>query len=110
MMGVAQHSVKTPVVKATSGILVLTDEEINQRVETPCLKCGRCVSVCALNLLPTRLARLSQLGRFEDAENLHVTTCMECGTCAYECPAHIPLVQWIRLGKQTVLRKQQERN
>jgi len=110
MMGVSQYSVNTPVVKAMSGILVLTAEEINKRAETACLKCGRCVSVCALNLLPSRLARLSRLGRFEEAEKLHITTCMECGTCAYECPAYIPLVQWMRYGKQTVLRRQQARN
>lgn len=110
MMGVSQYSVNTPVFKAMSGILVLTAEEINKRAESPCLKCGRCVSVCALNLLPSRLARLSRLGRFEEAEKLHITTCMECGTCAYECPAYIPLVQWMRYGKQTVLRRQQARN
>ncbi|MBN2320440.1 MAG: electron transport complex subunit RsxC [Acidobacteria bacterium] len=110
MMGTTQHSVKSPVVKATSGILVLTEEEIPRGRETACLKCGRCVSVCALNLLPTRLARLSRLGRFEEAEKLHITTCMECGTCAYECPAHIPLVQWMRLGKRAVLRMQRNRN
>jgi electron transport complex protein RnfC len=110
MMGAAQHSVKIPVVKATSGILVLTAEEIGKSKETPCLRCGKCVAVCALNLIPTRLARLSRLGRFEEAEKLHITTCMECGTCAYECPAHIPLVQWMRLGKQAVFRIQRERN
>jgi electron transport complex protein RnfC len=110
MMGTSQHSVKTPVAKATSGILVLTEDEIPRGRETACLKCGRCVSVCALNLLPTRLARLSRLGRFEEAEKLNITTCMECGTCAYECPAHIPLVQWMRLGKQAVLRMQRNRN
>jgi electron transport complex protein RnfC len=110
MMGTAQHSVRSPVVKATSGILVLTEEETRKKAETPCLRCGRCVSVCALNLIPTRLARLSRLGRFEDVEKLNITTCMECGTCAYECPAHIPLVQWMRLGKQAVLRMQRARN
>ncbi|MBN2241126.1 MAG: electron transport complex subunit RsxC [Acidobacteria bacterium] len=110
MMGTAQHSARTPVVKATSGILVLTKEEISWGRETACLKCGRCVSACALNLMPTRLARLSRLGRFEEAGKLNITTCMECGTCAYECPAHIPLVQWIRLGKQAVLRMQRNRN
>ena len=110
MMGASQHTTRTPVVKATSGILVLTEEEINKAAETTCLKCGRCVSLCALNLLPGRLARLSRLGRLEEAEKLSITACMECGTCAYECPAHIPLVQWIRLGKQAVLRMQRARN
>ena len=110
MMGTSQHSIKVPIVKATSGILVLTKEEIAGGKETACLKCGRCVDVCALNLLPTRLARLSRLGRFEDAEILHITACMECGTCAYECPARIPLVQWMRLGKKAVLRMQRNRH
>ncbi len=110
MMGASQHSVKVPIVKATSAILVLTREELPGGKETACLKCGQCVDVCALNLLPTRLARLSRLGRFEDAEKLHITTCMECGTCAYACPARIPLVLWMRLGKQAVLRMQRNRN
>jgi electron transport complex protein RnfC len=59
--------------------------------------------------MPTKLARYSQLDRFEDAEGAGITVCMECGTCAYTCPANIPLVQWIRLGKQKVLQMQKER-
>jgi len=110
MMGAAQHSINAPVVKSTSGILVLTKNEIRKKAEYPCLRCGRCISVCALNLVPTRLARLSRLGRFEEAGKMHITTCMECGTCAYECPAHIPLVQWMRLGKQAVLTRQRVEN
>lgn len=109
MMGVAQYDFSAPVMKATSGILVLTAEEINSHDETPCLKCGKCVETCPLNLTPTKLARLSQLEKLEDAEGLGITVCMECGTCTYECPANIPLVQWIRLGKQRVLAIQRER-
>ena len=102
MMGVAQFDFAAPVMKATSGILVLTEEEINSHEETPCLKCGMCVGVCPLSLTPTKLARLSQLDKIEEAEQLGISVCMECGTCAYTCPANIPLVQWIRLGKQRV--------
>lgn len=109
MMGVAQYDFSAPVMKATSGILVLTNKEVNKQEETACLKCGQCVSACPLNLMPTRLARLSQLERYEDAEGYGITVCMECGTCAYTCPANIPLVQWIRLGKQKVLQLQRER-
>ncbi len=110
MMGVAQYDFSAPIMKATSGILVLTEEEVSDHDETPCLRCGMCVDVCPLNLLPTKLARVSQLERFEDAEQLAITVCMECGTCTYTCPANIPLVQWIRLGKQRVLAIQKERN
>ena len=109
MMGVAQFDLHAPVMKATSGILVLTKDEVAENPETPCLRCGQCVGACPLNLMPTKLARYSQLNRFEDAEEAGVTVCMECGTCAYTCPANIPLVQWIRLGKQRVLEMQKER-
>lgn len=110
MMGVAQYDLSAPITKATSGILVLTEEEVNNFSGTnfkgtSCLRCGKCVSVCPLNLIPTKLARLSQLGRYDDAKQLGITVCMECGTCTYVCPANIPLVQWIRLGKQVVLKE-----
>ncbi len=110
MMGAAQYDLSSPVMKATSGILVLTKDEVETKQETTCVRCGKCVEVCPLNLLPTRLARLTQLQRYEDAEMIGITVCMECGTCAYTCPSNIPLVQWIRLGKQKVFRLQKERS
>lgn len=100
MMGFAQFDLSTPITKATSGILVLTDEEIKNFPESNCLRCGKCLDVCPLNLAPARLVRLIQNKRFEDAVKLNVTLCMECGTCAYTCPASIPLVHWLRLGKK----------
>ncbi len=109
MMGVAQYDLSAPVMKATSGILVLTKDEAEGNEETACLKCGQCVDACPLNLMPTRLARLTQLGRYEDAERMGIAVCMECGTCAYTCPANIPLVQWLRLGKQKAAQIQRER-
>jgi Na+-translocating ferredoxin:NAD+ oxidoreductase subunit C len=109
MMGIAQYDLMAPVMKATSGIVVLTEEEVNKYEETPCLRCGQCVDVCPLRLMPTKLARFVQLGRYEDAEQLGITVCMECGTCAFTCPANIPLVQWLRLGKQKAFQLQRER-
>ena len=61
-----------------------------------------------LDLMPTKLARYSQLDKIEEAEELDITVCMECGTCAYTCPANIPLVQWIRLGKKRVGKAKRE--
>lgn len=109
MMGIAQYDFTAPVMKATSGIVVLTENEISKYDETPCLKCGQCIDVCPINLMPTKLVRFIQLARFEEAENLGVTVCMECGTCAFTCPANIPLVQWLKLGKQKVFHLQKER-
>jgi electron transport complex protein RnfC len=109
MMGVAQYDLDAPIMKATSGIVVLTRDEVRAQEETACLRCGKCVDACPLHLLPTRLARLAELNRLEEAEELGITVCMECGSCAYTCPAHIPLVQWLRLGKQRVIQQQRRR-
>ncbi len=109
MMGVAQFDFMAPVMKATSGIVVLTKEEVNEHPETPCLRCGKCIEACPLQLVPTKLSRFSQLEKYPEAEEFNITTCMECGTCTFTCPANIPLVQWIRLGKQKVLQLQREK-
>jgi H+/Na+-translocating ferredoxin:NAD+ oxidoreductase subunit C len=102
MMGFAAYSLDAPVVKATSGILVLSEKEITATPETPCLSCNKCTDACPVNLLPTRLAKLSRAKRFAEARDSGVEVCMECGTCAFTCPAHIPLVQYLRLGKKSV--------
>ncbi|PLX23971.1 MAG: electron transporter RnfC, partial [Ignavibacteria bacterium] len=109
MMGVAQFDLEAPIMKATSGIVVLTEADVKKQEETSCLKCGKCIDACPLHLLPTRLARLAELNRLEEAEELGITVCMECGSCAFTCPAKIPLVQWLRLGKQRVITMQRNR-
>jgi Na+-translocating ferredoxin:NAD+ oxidoreductase subunit C len=99
MMGIAQYSMDSPVVKATSGIVVLTKEDLHETAQTPCLRCGKCVEACPVHLIPSRLARLSEKNLIEDARDLGLEVCMECGCCSYSCPAGIPLVQWLRLGR-----------
>jgi Na+-translocating ferredoxin:NAD+ oxidoreductase subunit C len=100
LMGVAQYDLDAPVLKATSGILVLDASEVTQETETACLHCGWCIDNCPMKLVPTRLVRLVRAHRYEEAAHASISLCMECGTCAYNCPAHIPLVQWLRLGKK----------
>jgi electron transport complex protein RnfC len=102
MMGFATYSLDAPVVKATSGILVLTAEESEPEPESACINCGKCIDACPINLLPTRLVKLAKLQRWEETRDLGVEVCMECGTCAFTCPAHIPLVQYLRVAKKNV--------
>lgn len=112
MMGIAQWTDSVPVIKGTSGILVLAKKDVPKSEEQPCIGCGRCVSVCPVFLLPTNIARYSQLERFEDAQRLGALECIECGSCTFICPANRNLVQHIRYGKLSImaeLRKQKQK-
>ena len=101
MMGITQWNLSVPVIKATSGIIC--EKQSGDPVQQyPCIHCGNCISVCPMFLVPTRLARLSEMAMFEEADSYGILNCVECGSCAFECPAHIPLVQWIRIGKVRV--------
>ncbi len=103
MMGSAQWTDVVPVIKGTSGILVLTDPEATIAAEQPCLVCGRCVSVCPMFLQPTYIARLSEFERLEDAEKEGALECIECGSCSFVCPSKRNLVQHIRFGKTSIM-------
>jgi electron transport complex protein RnfC len=106
MMGIAQFDLSVPVVKATSGIVCTTDYK--QVEPLACIGCGSCVQSCPMFLMPTRLARLSYIRHWSDADQMGIMNCIECGSCAYVCPSNIPLVQWIRVGKQKVYELQCE--
>ena len=99
MMGFTLGSLDVPVTKGTSGLTILTRNDVRKAAETTCLRCGRCVDSCPLNLVPTKIALASQAGDLDLAERYHMTACMECGCCAYVCPASVPLVHLIRQGK-----------
>jgi len=99
MMGFTLGNLDVPVTKGTSGITVLSQEEVRRREQTACLRCGRCVDVCPMRLVPTRLALAARASSVDLARRYHVAACMECGCCAYVCPAGLPLVQLIRLAK-----------
>ena len=105
MMGFSLGNLDTPVTKGTSGVTVLTQEEIRRTEAQVCIRCGRCVDVCPLNLVPAKIALAARHRDWELAHHYHMTACMECGCCAYICPSSIPLVQLIRTGKAQVPRE-----
>lgn len=104
MMGFTVGDLETPVTKGTSGITVLSAEETVRGKRTECVRCGRCVEVCPLRLVPTRLALAARRRNWEVARRFHIQACVECGSCAYVCPARIPLTQLIRMGKAMIPR------
>ena len=102
MMGVAQHDLAVPVVKATNSILCLLKDE-NGAAENPvCLRCGKCIVACPMRLQPLYMYRYVKAGRVDELKKLHIMDCMECGSCAFTCPGKLPLVEKFRLGKKMV--------
>lgn len=102
MMGFAFSNPDTPVTKGTSGLTVMTKEEVRAGEQTVCVRCGQCVDVCPMKLVPTKIAMAAKHQNTSLARRYNIMACFECGSCAYTCPAHIPLVQLIRAGKATV--------
>ncbi|MBI2375786.1 MAG: electron transport complex subunit RsxC [Deltaproteobacteria bacterium] len=101
MMGFAQKDLDAPVVKGTSGILVLT-EPARMVEEYACIRCGRCLEACPMFLNPSRLAYLVRVERPDALKAQHLLDCFECASCSFVCPSNIPLVQLMRIGKALV--------
>ena len=99
MMGFALADLDQPVTKGTSGILALSRRQTRAFAETPCIGCGRCIVACPFGLSPTVLYKWIDHGEYEEALASGLMDCKECGCCAYVCPARIPLVQGMKLGK-----------
>jgi electron transport complex protein RnfC len=99
MMGIAQKSLDAPVTKGISGVLVLTDGEVQDLETYKCIRCGRCIDVCPMFLNPSLMGLLARKGQYDEMETLHVMDCFECASCSFVCPSGIPLVQSFRVAK-----------
>ncbi len=103
MMGKALLSLDVPMTKGSSGLLIMNDREARRSAPQPCIRCAKCVSACPMGLEPYLLATLSVHADWERAEANDVVSCIECGSCQFTCPSCRPLLDNIRVGKQTVM-------
>lgn len=103
MMGRAVANLGTPTSKRTSGLLLMPDRLSRRIPEENCIRCGKCVDACPMALEPFLLKNLAQRQMWTEMEKEQVTDCIECGCCLYSCPAHQPLLDYIRVGKATVM-------
>ena len=108
MMGLAQYTDELPATKGTSGILILSQEEARLPEPDPCIRCGKCIEVCPINLQPLFISAYSLQNMHETAEKYNALDCIECGSCSYICPSKRPLLQSIRLSKREILAKKRK--
>ncbi|MGE4357099.1 MAG: electron transport complex subunit RsxC [Candidatus Omnitrophota bacterium] len=100
MMGIAQWSLDIPIIKGTSGVLFLTEEEINLEEAGPCIRCGRCIEVCPMKIMPASIGLAGEYEKWNLAREYSPLDCIECGACSYICPTRRNLVQFLKLAKQ----------
>ena len=99
MMGISVPDLNQPILKNTNAILAFGAKEAVLPKSTACIKCGKCISACPLNLMPVEIETAYKLNKMEMLDKLKVNICMECGCCSYGCPANRPLVQTNKLAK-----------
>jgi len=100
MMGMAQWDINAPVTKTVNAILALSKANNGLSDEEPaCIRCGRCVEVCPMRLMPSYFAAYAAAGDLETCEKFDVMSCVECGACSYICPGNVPIVQYNHMAK-----------
>ena len=107
-MGTAAADINSPVIKGTSGLLLLNKKEAELPEESACIRCGKCVQACPVGLVPAALDAFQRAGKLEECAAWHIKDCIECGSCTFVCPAKRYLMQSLRLGKAAVIRKERE--
>ena len=103
MMGRAMINLSSPVTKGCSGITIMSGRDAGRREASQCIKCAKCVAACPMGLEPYYLSKMTQKKNWDELEAQMITSCIECGCCQSTCPSYLPLLDWIRLGKQSVM-------
>lgn len=104
MTGLALENLDFSTLKSTNSLLFLSRQECSpaHAADPHCIRCGRCIKACPMNLSPLYFDMYARNGRYRELEKLHIMDCLECGSCAYSCPAHIDLLQSIRTAKAEI--------
>lgn len=103
MMGRAMVNLDFPVTKGCSGITIISGTDAVRHETGACIKCAKCVSACPMGLEPFYLSKMAVKKNWDALEEQLITSCIECGCCQSSCPSYLPLLDYVRLGKQTVM-------
>ena len=102
MMGAAQYDLSVPTIKACNAITVLGKKNKFSVNDSQCIRCGKCIDVCPMRLMPVLMYKALYTNDAEEMKATNMMDCIECGCCAYNCPACVPLVLAFRSGKQRI--------
>ncbi len=99
MMGFELKDLNVPMMKGSNGIIAIDTDETE---EVACIKCGRCVDVCPMELSPLYFAKYADEQNWQGMKDMNVMNCVECRCCEFICSSKIPLVSKIKAGKLAV--------
>lgn len=97
MMGTCLYDINTPVTKTNNAIIALKKQ--TEKIQTNCIRCGRCINACPMGLMPTELEKAYKAKNSDMLNSLKVNLCMNCGSCSYVCPAKRNLAETNQLAK-----------
>ena len=100
MMGVSQPNSDSAIIKGTTGFTFLKKYPIQTSPERDCIRCGRCVEVCPMELYPLYYAFYGKREEWKKAKEYKVENCIECGCCEFICSSKISLLSFIKKEKE----------
>ncbi len=99
MMGICATTLEAVTVKGTAGVLFFTEDEDRNAENPTCIRCGKCINVCPMNLEPVYMYLYYKKRDFKMMNKYHITDCIECGSCTFNCPARMPLTHAFKTAK-----------
>ena len=102
MMGAAQYDLAVPVIKGTNAVTILGKKNKYVIEQSRCIRCGRCIEVCPMGLMPVLMYKSLYSGDVEEMKAQNLMDCIECGCCAYTCPGCVPLVLSFKAAKHHI--------
>ena len=104
MMGIAQYTDEVPIIKSSSGLLLMNKNEVKVPDEDPCIRCAACVRGCPVGLMPCQINLASERLLWNLTREYGASDCIECGICNYVCPSNRRLLQTIKRAKLEVVK------